>query len=61
MAKFQVTVVQYFKARREITIEVEADSPAQAVMQQADSEAPDMNDPRWATEWDLQNEQVHKA
>lgn len=56
-ASYPVKVIQYYKARREITIMVEAGTAAAAAKKQSELGAPDFEDTRWQTSWDLQSEE----
>ncbi len=61
MPKFNVRIVQVFRAQRSITIEVEAESLDDAIDKQEEELSPAMDDPRWRTEWNLMNEEVTPA
>ena len=58
MAKFPVKIIQTYKARREITVFVEAEHVGDAMRKVAndDAETPPFEDPLWITLWDLLDE-----
>jgi len=59
MAKFPIKIIQTYKARREVTIFVDAQDGESALEEVASGsmEAPSFEDPLWLTSWDLQNEE----
>jgi hypothetical protein len=59
MAKFNVRVRQVYRVEREIIVTIEADTPEEALEDQAANESPDFNHPDWRTGWELENEEVH--
>lgn len=61
MSTHQVKIVQVFRVAREIVIDVEAVSKADAVQYQMEQDAPSSSDPRWKSEWTLENEEVFPA
>ncbi len=61
MSRHRVTIVQYLKAWREITVEIEAPNMGAAVERQNLKATPSFDNPAWSTEWELQNEQVFPA
>ena len=61
MSRHWVRIVQGFSVRREIVVEVEADSLDAALDRQAESDAPDFDDPRWRSKWSLRTEDIHAA
>jgi hypothetical protein len=61
MPKFQVHIYQGYRVERSICIEVEAEDLESAIEEQAATEAPSFDDPRWLTGWDLQTEDVSAA
>jgi len=67
MSRHRVRIVQGLSVRREIVVEVEveveveADSLDAALDKQAESDAPDFDDPRWQSKWSLRTEDVHAA
>ena len=63
MARHRIRIIQVFRTTRSIEIEVEADDEYDACegMSSGAIDAPDFDDPRWQTGWDLQNEEVGPA
>lgn len=58
MALFNVRIIQNYHVHRRIVVPVEADDLESAIEQQSSDEAPDFDDPRWLTGWDLDDENV---
>ena len=58
MSKHRVTIVQIFRAERRITVEIDAADRESTIeeLQSGAIDAPDFDDPRWATGWDILNE-----
>lgn len=60
MSNHKLTVTQVFKATRVIEIGAEGEDIAEAVenVQSGAVDLPGFSDPRWRTDWELQNEDV---
>jgi hypothetical protein len=63
MARSRIRIIQVFRTTRSIEIEVEADDEygAREGVSSGAIDTPDFDDPRWQTDWDLQNEEVGPA
>ena len=60
MPKFPIRIVQTFRVRQEIVVDVEADTADEAPGKQAKAATPSAN-AGWQQEWDLQDEDVRLA
>ena len=58
MSKHKITIVHIFRAERRITVEIDAADRESAIedLQSGEIDAPDFDDPRWVTGWDILNE-----
>lgn len=61
MPKFQLRVTQTYRVEKWITIEVEADTLADAIDRQASDDAPCSSLPGWNDHWSLESENVSSA
>ena len=61
--KVKVRVTQVFRVEREILIDVDAEDEPAAVEQilNGETDTPAFGDPRWRTQWNLQNEEAEPA
>lgn len=61
MTSYPVRITQFFRVKREIVIDVEADDSFEAVDIASEADAPPSSDPRWTSIWTLEHEDVDPA
>lgn len=61
MTTHRLRIVQVFRVERQIIVEVEAPDPQSAIDHQMEEDAPHSNDPRWKSQWTIENEHIELA